>query len=311
MKRAWLWIAIALPIAGCNKESAKQRAQGAVSAKAFWTEAPEPTDTRAPRTFAYKPENIGAYALTATGGTPGDAKLSIQFTMAMDLAFAPGKAPRERAAFIKKLTLDMRAAGQTISMRLDHDEFYFKQGAEEARFKRGEHNDVLDVGAMTDLPSDTFVFGETDITVRPNLDHPFAKLGGSTDMLDNALVLFPDLPKGTVEPGYKWSVTRNVPVGSTSARVDLAYDFTFVGTGPCPSGASTCALFGFEAASKSVDATTDEGRKIKVTYGFAGKVFFDLERGVVDESRVRLDTDALVEGMSMQLGGTFTLKPVR
>jgi hypothetical protein len=46
-----------------------------------------------------------------------------------------------------------------------------------------------------------------------------------------------------------------------------------------------------------------------VTYGFAGKVYFDTAKGIVDESRVRMDMDVRAEKLAIPMTGTFTVKP--
>jgi hypothetical protein len=128
-------------------------------------------------------------------------------------------------------------------------------------------------------------------------------------MLDSGLVLFPDLPTGAIAPGYQWSVTRNSPVGSTGARADITYDFKYVGDGACPSGGGTCSLLTFSSSTPGVDVTTHEGRKVRATYGFAGKVFFNDDRGAIDESRVRAVIDSEVNGMKMPITATYRIEP--
>jgi hypothetical protein len=124
-------------------------------------------------------------------------------------------------------------------------------------------------------------------------------------------VLFPDLPTGAIQPGHKWSVTRNTEIGTTKAHIDIAYNFEYLGDGACPSGTPSCGLLMFTASAPPADAVTEEGRKVRVGYGFAGKVFFDHDRGAIDESRVRADLDVTVEGMQMPMAATYILKPVR
>jgi hypothetical protein len=185
------------------------------------------------------------------------------------------------------------------------------QGSEPpVEMKRGDSG-PFDVGGMTDKPFTTLVFNtKNGVEVRSIDDHPFNSLGGTGDMLDNALVLFPDLPTEAVAPGHKWSVTRNTPVGATGSRVDITYNFEYAGDGACPSGAKTCSLLAFTAASKDAEVTS-EGLKMRLSYGFAGKVFFDTERGVVDESRVRMDLDASAREVDIKIGGTFIVQPTR
>jgi hypothetical protein len=279
-----LALATLLVAPGC-KDKPTERAAKATAAKDFWPEAPKPTKTTGSRTFAYTPENIAGYTMTASGGTPKGAKVPLDFNMTLDLAFRAAEAANERNAFIKKLD----AEGQTTTI------------------KRGEPG-PFDVGAMTDKAFTTVVFEPTGaVKVRTITDHPFNQLGG--DMLDEALVLLPDLPQGAVPAGHKWSVTHDTTIGGTGSRTKVTYDFVYVGDGACPSGGPACSLFTFSASSPGVDATTDQGVKVHASYGFAGKVYFDTDRGIVDESRSRADMDVKVQGMDMEIGAVYLIKP--
>jgi hypothetical protein len=300
--------ALLLGLSAC-KDKPTERAAKATNAKDFWPEAPKPTKTTGTRTFAYKPENIEGYTMTAGGGTPAGAKVPLKFDMTLDLAFKAADAPNERNAFIKKLSLDMNAAGQGMKMLLDGDVMKIDAEGEQTTLKRGEPG-PFDVGAMTDKAFTTVVFEPTGaVKVRTITDHPFNQLGG--DMLDEALVLLPDLPQGAVAPGHKWSVTHDTTIGGTGTRTKVTYDFVYVGDGACPGGGPACSLFTFSATSPGVDMTTDQGMKVHASYGFAGKVYFDNDRGIVDESRSRADMDVKVQGMDMEIGAIYLIKPVR
>ncbi len=300
-----------LALTGCKKEAAKSRAKQAAEATDFWPEAPMPTSKTGTKTFRYNAPNVGAYTILAEGGTT-QKSLPLKFDMRLDVDFRAGEKPNERNAHMKLLTLSMDAAGKELKMRVDDQQFYFKEGAEETTLKRGEPA-PFDVAELTEKPITVVTFGEDNtVKLRAHPDHPFETFGGGAgDMLDSALLLFPDLPTGAIAPGHKWKVTRNTPVGATEARVDVSYDFEYVGDGACPTGKTTCSLFAFTASTPGVDAVTDEGRKVHAAYGFAGKVFFDYEKGVVDESRVRADIDAKTEGISLEIGATYIIKPVR
>ena len=162
---------------------------------------------------------------------------------------------------------------------------------------------------MTDKPFTTIVFTEANrIEVQSVADHPFNSLGGTGDMLDSGLILFPDLPTEAIAPGHTWTVTRNTPVGSTGARTDVTYDFVYLGDGACPSGAASCAHLTFAASSSEMDIASEGGR-VKGTYGFAGKVFFDTVLGTIDESRVHMNLDVKAAGVALTVSGTFALRP--
>ncbi len=306
--RGW-WIVVL--VVGCKKD-AVDRAEKVANAKSFWPEAPAVTSKPASRELRYNPDNITAYTMTGTGGTTPDAAAHIDFTMTLALAFQPGATPRSRDARIARLDLTADAAGQKMVMKLDHDELTLVQGSEPPmHIKRGDDTTAIDVAAMTDKPFTTLVFGEDNtVQVHTIADHPFTQLGGGGDMLDDALVLFPDLPKQAVAAGYKWSITRNTKIGGTGARADIQYDFEYLGDGACPSGAKSCAQLSLAASSKDVEVVNN-GMTAKATYGMAGKVFLDTDRGALDESRVHMDIDLAAGGMKMPVGATYTVKPTK
>ena len=308
--RVWLGVlAIVVGVPAC-KESAKERATRAVSGGNFWPEAPKPTKPEGPRAFAYKPENLTGFTLVGDGGTPAGSEANLDFKMTMNIALAPGKTPRERDASIENLDMTMNVMSQKIVMRLDRDEMFVEQNGDPVHLKRGEDG-PLDVAGMTDKPFTTFRFSDAnEVRLQAIEGHPLNELGGTGDMLDNALLLFPDLPQGPVSVGHKWTVKRKTPVGGTNAFVDVTYDYEYAGDSACPSGKPACSLFTFSAASSDVDVTS-EGIAMRASYGFAGKVFFDHERGGVDESRVRMDLDATAkqQGVKLKIAATFVIKP--
>lgn len=296
-------------VSACKDKAPKERAVTAMAAKDFWPEAPAPTKGTAARTLAYKPESITGYTMVAKGGSPGDAKLRIDYDMTLALLFKDGATPRERNTYIQMLDMKMEAATERMKMRLDHDGMTVTSGTDApVTLKRGDDG-PLDVAGMVDKPFTTLVFTDANaVELRTIASHPFNELGGTGDMLDTALVLFPDLPQGPVAPGHTWTVTHDTPVGTTNTKVAVTYNFEYAGDSACPSGKPSCAQLHFTASSKNTEVQS-EGNTVKLSYGFAGKVFFDTERGAVDESRVRMDMDASVKGINMLIGGTFVIKP--
>jgi threonine dehydrogenase-like Zn-dependent dehydrogenase len=69
--------------------------------------------------------------------------------------------------------------------------------------------------AMTDKAFSTVIFEPSGaVRMRTLPDHPFNDIGGN--MLDEAMVLLPDLPQGNVAAGHKWSVTHDTTIGATN-----------------------------------------------------------------------------------------------
>ncbi|MEO8553302.1 MAG: hypothetical protein ABI678_25190, partial [Kofleriaceae bacterium] len=250
-------------------------------------------------------KNITGYTMTIDVASQPGAAAKITAKMLLALAFKDSASPTTRDAYMKKIDLDLDAAGQRMVMKLDNDEMSVTQGAEAMTFKRGDHG-AIDVAAMVDLPFTSVDFAHDKITIKSNNAHPFTSMGG--DMLDDAMVLFPDLPEGAVQPGHTWKVVRTVSIGSNLGKTTVNYDFKYEGDGTCPSGAAACALLSFTASSK--DVTVDhEGTKIKVGYGFAGKVYLDTAKGIIDESRVHMEMDVDAQGQKLPMAGTFVIVP--
>jgi hypothetical protein len=307
LRTSALSLVLLASITAACKDKPAERARENAASKDFWPEAPKPTTTTASHAFAYKPENITAYTMTAKGGTQPGSKVPLNFDMSLDLKFAEANVPSERNAFIKKLALDMNAAGQRMNMLLDNDVMKVDMQGETTTLRRGEPG-PFDVGAMTDKAFSTVIFqSDGAVRMRTLADHPFNQLGGN--MLDEAMVLLPDLPSGEVKAGHKWTVTHDTTIGATNTKTKVTYDFVYVGDGACPSGRTTCSLFTFSATSPGVDLITDNGMKARASYGFAGKVYFDTERGIVDESRSRADIDVTVQGIDMEIGAVYLIKP--
>jgi hypothetical protein len=192
-----------------------------------------------------------------------------------------------------------------MKMKLDNDQLTIVDKGEPMTLKRGDAG-AFDVGAMLDKPFTTLSFANNHLTVTSNPDNPFTALGG--DMLDDALVLFPDLPVEAVAPGHTWTMMRTMPIGGGIGKFEVTYHFKYEGDGGCPSAAKSCAHLSFTASSKEATVQS-EGVSVTASYGFAGKVFLDLERGTIDESRVHMDMDVKAAGQSLPMGGTFMVKP--
>jgi hypothetical protein len=302
MRIAWL---VLLAVA-CKKDDPKDKAKAALDTESFWPDAPRVESATSKRALRYQAENIKRYTLAIDIASDPDSDVKISGDMDVTLAFEPAAVPNERGARIEKLTLDMNAAGQAMNMRLDKDELVIAQGAEKQTVRRGEPG-ILDVAEIVDKPFTTLVVSaDNKITFRANKDHSFTMLGG--DMLDTALVLFPDLPAGETAAGHAWSVKRNVALGSGVGRADVTYNFKYLGDGKCPTGGATCAILQFDADSPKTEVETPGG-SAEVSYGFAGKIYFDTAKGALDESRVKMHMVAKVRGINMPIGATYILKP--
>lgn len=97
-------------------------------------------------------------------------------------------------------------------------------------------------------------------------------------------------------------------VGSESTPVEVINTYEYAGDASCPSGGASCAVLRLTAASERASVTSD-GRTGELTYGFAGRLYFDTEKGVIDESRLQMETDVAFQGTKMTISGTFSVKP--
>ena len=298
-----VWLMMLVGIAGCEKAGSKSNED---KIKDFWADAPKPTKTDGKRALRYQAASITGYTLAIDVASKPGAAMTLVVDMDMDILFGPGAKPTERDAKLGKLAMDMKAPGQDMTMKLDGDTMTVTSGGDTTTIKRGDAG-ILDVAAIIDKPFTTLTFGaDNKVVTRGNAEHPFTSLGG--DLLDTALVMFPDLPKDEIPVGHTWSITRNVAVGAGMGRVDVTYNFEYLGDGKCPSGPPTCAVLGFEASTKTTKVNQG-AMTADVTYGFTGRVYFDPDKGRIDESRVKMDVDVEAQGVKLPMGGTIIMKP--
>ncbi len=297
-----------LAVVACNNDKPERRAEKAVEKPDFWPEAPKPTIKEAPlKVLAYQPANIIGYTIKIDAHTAPGAAAQVSAVMSIGLAFKAATAPTARDAYIQTIDMSTDAVGQKMKMVVGDDKMVVTDQGTTTTLTRADHG-AMDVGKMLDLPFTTIDFAPGHVTNTGNQEHPFTAIG--SNFLDDALVLFPDLPAEAIEPGHTWTITRAVTVGGGLGRTDVTYHFVYDGDGACPSGKPACADLSFSASSPGIDVNKD-GAHFKATYGFAGKVYFDSQRGTIDESRVHMDMDIKGEGVSLPMVGTFVIAPTR
>ncbi len=299
-----------LAAVGCNSAKPEQRAATAATAVEqadFWPEAPKPTTTRAPaKVLSYQPANITGYMIKIDAHTTPHAAISVSAVMSLSLSFRPATSAMARDAYIKTIDMVTQAPGQSMKMTLGKEQLVVTTQGETMTLARGDGG-VMDVGKMLDLPFATIDFTRGHVSNVANQVHPFTAMG--TNFLDDAMVLFPDLPAEPIEPGHTWTVVRTVSVGGNLGRTEITYNFTYDGDGACPTSvAASCADLSFSASSPGI-AIDKDGATFTAKYGFAGKVFLDSARGTVDESRVHMDMDVQGSGFSLPMVGTFVIVP--
>jgi hypothetical protein len=298
-------VVLAVVVGGCKEEEKKPPPPSPSSR--FWPEAPTPRPIGGPREIRYNPDNIKGYAISVDVRTKPGSAVEVTAKMNIEIGFDVGAAPRSRDVRIRKLDLDVEGPGRIMKMLLDKDGFSVIDGSGPPKSgKRGDQGPV-DVAAMVDNTFTTLTFTEDNqVRLASNAAHPFVALGG--DVLDTALIMFPDLPNQVVTPGHKWTIERNVPLGQGIARVDVTYHLEYVGESACPSGAGTCAQILLTAATNEREIE-QKGMTMTVAYRFLGKAFVDLDKGSIDESRVRMDMDVKVRGERIAMAGVYRIKP--
>ncbi|MBP6633569.1 MAG: hypothetical protein KA297_29380 [Kofleriaceae bacterium] len=306
---AMMGIGIALVLGGgsaaCDKASPSERARRKAAQVDFWPEAPKPAVTAGTRTLAYQPANLHGYRIDIDVASLPGADMDIRSKMRLDLTMRPGPTPDARLTYLTGIDMQVSAPGQAMSMRLDHDRVEVDNDGSKVTIERGETGPFT-VEGLVDTPTGTMTIGaDGTVTIAGNPGNQF--VAGGANMVESAFILFPDLPAGAVAPGHTWSMTRAMAIGGALGTVDVTYEFRYAGDGACPSGATTCSLLTFTAASpaKPVHAQGLDGT---VGYGFAGKVFLDHARGAIDEARVRLDMDVKLDRFKLPMGGTYAVK---
>ncbi|CAN5468616.1 hypothetical protein BH11MYX1_BH11MYX1_34330 [soil metagenome] len=296
-----------LGFVACTKDKPEQRAEKAVEKADFWPEALKPRTTKAPaKLLAYQPANITNYVVKIDAHTTPDAAASVSAVMSLTLGFKPATSATSRDAYIRAIDMVTQAQGQGMKMTLGNEQLVVTDKGETTTLKRGDAG-PMDVGKMLDLPFTTIDFARGHVSNVGNPAHPFTAIG--TNFLDDAMVLFPDLPAEPIEPGHTWKMVRTVSVGGSLGQTEVTYNFTYDGDGACPtSSTASCADLSFSASSPGI-TLSKEGATFTAKYGFAGKVYLDLARGTVDESRVHMDMDIKGEGLSLPMVGTFVIKP--
>jgi hypothetical protein len=295
------WLLVLVGVVACEKaDSAKSERDKKLD---FWTEAPEPTKRDGKQKLVYQPENIIGYSVAFDVASDPGADVKMTFEGSMDMGFS-GTKRGERDARLVKLSLKMNADGSPMTMEFGNDQFVMDAAGSKTVIKRGEPG-MFDVAAIMDTALTTVVFApDNKVSTVANTKHPFTQIGG--DLFDTTLIMFPDLPAGEIAVGHTWTTKRSVAMGN-ALRVDVGYDFEYLGDGACPSG-GTCAVLGFDASSK--DVTAKQGAvTLTVSYGFKGRVYFDLAKGRIDESRVKMTMDATADKIKMPMTGTYTIKP--
>ncbi len=286
---------VVLVSTGCESKGAG----GKVRAEVGWPDAPPVKDTSRALTLRYQPEAIGGYRYVTSVKSLPDSDATIEGGMTMEFGFARGPAARTREARVRAVRLDMRTAGENVSMRTDGgDTLVMGRNGQTLRAKRGEQ-DPFNVDQFFDEPIITLAFtADNRVTAERNPEHPMAETGDNS--IGNLLVVFPDLPAHELHAGDRWTVDRHVSLGA-AMDVDVRFRLSLLGQGGCPSGRPACAVVDVEAG----DTTTSHGWPI--TYSFAGRLYFDDELGAVDEMRLHLRLDARADHEKMILAADFAM----
>ena len=311
--RLALAVVVLMALAGCRGEKPPDAADRAARRLAdFWPDQPRPTTKTAPRRLAYNPYSVWGYHLQSEmSGEHGGTSLSSKYDVVLDMN--PTSEAGVREVLVERLdtrTLAGQAGQQEVTtLHLDRERFFvYQTGAPPVEVMRGQPAGAGPDVAEIDRPIARMIFfPEGAVEMRPERTNWLVELGAG-ELVEMTLVLLPDLPAGEIAPGHRWSVRRSMRVPRGNQSLDVAYHFEYVGETRCPSGAALCAQLAFTASStqKRVES---EGKQVTVSYGFAGRTYFDLARGDIDVSRVYVEADAAEGETRLPLGGMFSLAP--
>ena len=124
----------------------------------------------------------------------------------------------------------------------------------------------------------------------------------------SALLLFPELPAEPIAPGRRWTVTHAVV--AHGMRVDLSHEIVYKGDETCPSGARHCSQLALAAPARNLIVGGGSAAWI-VTYGFTGTIAIDRERGIIDESRLRIIGSVAMPPANIPVDVTVVATPAR
>lgn len=319
MKSSWavlgLSFALAMSAACKSENKALQRVIRSVESREFWPSAPKIKAATGKRALKYATENMQGYHFRCDTATTGTELVSTK--VLVGVMFQSGEAPGERKAMLRLLDQDVRASSAIrIRISLEDEVLSMNLGGGDLELKRGDDSALslgelgtFDIEAVLDQPllifSPVLGAGESSL-LKSHPKHPLKDL--VTSFLLNAFVLFPSLPAEPIAVGHKWSTKSSMAVGASQTPIEVVHTFEYAGDAECPSGGSSCAVLKLTASSDRV-AVDSVGLSGHVTYGFAGRLYFDAEKGVVDESRLRMEADIEYKSTTMSMRGTFTVRP--
>jgi hypothetical protein len=297
----------------CSPDT-RARVTARVNAADFWPDAPAPSRDGGARVLAWKLDHLRAYeieddqrlALTIGNhvSTTGERKI------AMELRFQAGAGPESRDVYIRRADVSESIEGFTRAemkggysgirraVHVGHDGISIDRGYGPKPYQPGDEV-PFSIPNIGDRASTLVV--DNDGALVEDAAREFKGVFARPLLRAIALVL----PRDAIAPGATWTrhVSHDLPDGSEPFGATATYEY--LGDSACPSSAErTCAQIRYTIVA---EGTARHG--VTVTGATAGKVFFDIDHGIVAEERLVFDLEIIAGPKgSMELRGMSRLR---
>ena len=265
---------------GCSSD-ARGRALVQVRSPKFWPDAPATTAARPAHPLAWNLDNLRAYtrdeSFTYVITSGNHASGSVTTTLALALRFEPGAGPASRDMFVDRVDVKVDN-GTTRGFHIGRDGVAIDTGFGMKPYEPGDAQPF----ALPNLDRPVGTFVVADNALVEDLD---VATGGYENALRSSAWLA--LPRGPIEPDTTWTKDVNVRVAKGRAPFAATITYVYLGAAKCPSNDDKqCAVIEFSAAG---NATLNHG--VTIEGGWAGKLYFDVDAGIIDESRTLVDVE--------------------
>ena len=280
-----MWRVLVVVLAACSRDPSARMP----SADSVWPDTLKPIPPASPRLLVYQPANLTGYALHVTFQARVGSQAQITLTTASTVHLVAGATPNTRGVVVDTIDSDALINGRHGIVHIDH---------ERATVDDGRGPKPMPGANPTTEPMFSLVFETSHVTMANKSSSIAASTVGTG--LDDLTSVFPDLPAQPISAGFTWTTTKELALGQQYGQVMVTYRLTYQGDTPCPRHPTkTCAHLEIHGRS---------GGKYAAAY--VGKLLFDLEGGIVEETRLRTAANVESEGRDVELDGTVLITTV-